>query len=280
MTDTWNDFITSLEDVPLPVAKPSKDAVKFPCPTCSGTGLWQRVGRENHRGERHCFACRGLGYFKTDPRKLAANREKARERKVAQRQNAQQVNADTGLLDKIRAIASWNEFAASLLEQHGNGRVWSEGQVAAITRTIQKTEASQAARAAERNQSATECDLSRIREMFDAASAHYKRPVYRAEGLEISAATAHGRNPHALYVKADGVYMGKVDGGKFWPSYDAKPQLDTLKTALAVISADPRAAAVAWGQKTGRCSCCGRELTNEGSVEAGIGPICADKWGL
>jgi hypothetical protein len=39
-------------------------------------------------------------------------------------------------------------------------------------------------------------------------------------------------------------------------------------------------AAVRYGRQTGRCSCCGRELTNKASIDAGIGPICASKWGL
>lgn len=43
---------------------------------------------------------------------------------------------------------------------------------------------------------------------------------------------------------------------------------------------DPRAAAIAYGQRTGTCSCCGRELTRHSSIDAGIGPVCATKWGL
>ena len=30
---------------------------------------------------------------------------------------------------------------------------------------------------------------------------------------------------------------------------------------------------------TGACSCCGRELTNQVSIDRGIGPICAVKFG-
>lgn len=30
---------------------------------------------------------------------------------------------------------------------------------------------------------------------------------------------------------------------------------------------------------TGVCCICGRELTNHASIDAGIGPICADKYG-
>jgi len=55
---------------------------------------------------------------------------------------------------------------------------------------------------------------------------------------------------------------------------------DAAKERLIEVAADPLAAAVAYGAKTGRCSCCGRILTNELSVELGIGPICRGKWGF
>ena len=46
------------------------------------------------------------------------------------------------------------------------------------------------------------------------------------------------------------------------------------------VAADPYAAAQLYGQQTGSCSCCGRELTNSLSIELGIGPICREKFGL
>lgn len=35
-----------------------------------------------------------------------------------------------------------------------------------------------------------------------------------------------------------------------------------------------------YGRKTGVCISCGAELTDPVSIEAGIGPICATKWGM
>jgi hypothetical protein len=49
--------------------------------------------------------------------------------------------------------------------------------------------------------------------------------------------------------------------------------------AILTAAADPLAAAVAFGRETGSCSCCGRELTVKASIERGIGPICAEKFG-
>jgi hypothetical protein len=54
----------------------------------------------------------------------------------------------------------------------------------------------------------------------------------------------------------------------------------SLIQAVESAAADPYAAAKVYGQETGQCSCCGRELTNKLSIELGIGPICREKFGL
>ena len=71
-------------------------------------------------------------------------------------------------------------------------------------------------------------------------------------------------NPGALYVKAieGDEYLGKILGTE----YSGKPA-----PALVAIAADPRGEAIRYGQRTGQCSCCGRELTKDASIEAGIG---------
>lgn len=43
---------------------------------------------------------------------------------------------------------------------------------------------------------------------------------------------------------------------------------------LKVIAADPKAASALYGVSTGSCGVCGRTLTDEVSLERGIGPIC------
>lgn len=50
-------------------------------------------------------------------------------------------------------------------------------------------------------------------------------------------------------------------------------------TAIAAVEVDPRRALEDHGVRTGRCGCCGRLLTDEGSIARGVGPICAEKAG-
>lgn len=276
MTDTWDSFIDSLVDDATPIpTKPSKTEQKYPCGQCAGTGTYQ--GARVHQEKRHCFACRGKGYFKTDPRKLKQQREaRARKREELKAANMAD-NQSTGLLAEFEAynMLEWNDFARSMYQQHCEGKAWSEKQITTALSMVEKTRISREKRAAEREANAVEVNLQGIIDMFaQATESGYKRPIYRAEGLVISRAPNNGVNAGALYVKdADKQYLGKVVDGRYLGREEAKE-------ALAVIAENPREAAIRYGQRTGTCACCGRSLSNHASIELGIGPICAQKWGL
>ena len=264
MTNHFADFPADDFDT-APAAKTVTARQTFPCTACAGTGNWV-----SPRGAKSgkCFVCKGSGKFLTDPRTRAKNR------------------------------------AASLIEQVNQRGTLSDNQVAAAERMIAKTETTRAANQAAREVNKVEVDLAPIRVMFEAAvRSGHKRPVYRAEGLVISRAPDSGKNPGALYVKDTGsTYGGKVVEATYSPnydgnradfahySYDVKNEtgkvVETVTVrqsateALNKIAADPREASATWGRRTGSCSCCGRELTKTASIEAGIGPICAEKWSL
>lgn len=172
----------------------------------------------------------------------------------------------TAAISFLRSNATGNEFYSSLVAQYDRRGDLSEKQWACVARAMTPKPA------------ATELDVSRIEELFRAAKdAGLKRPAFRAEGVEISEASASSRNVGALYVKADGVYQGKVMGGRFMPVRDVE---ENTAAALLAVAADPRAAAVRYGRLTGHCACCGRELTDPESVARGVGPICEARWGL
>lgn len=291
MTDTFDSFIDQLIDEGdnfTNVPTKQSNAKRFPCPTCNGTGEYRGV--RMHQPKSHCFSCRGLGYFKTDPRKLAANRDKARSKKVTDLQTwldafKEQEPALFDNLDKVRVAGTNNDFIRSLAVQLFERGGLTEKQVAAWHRGNAKLEQLKEQRKAE-EAAAPQADLGPIRVMFDAAVASgHKRPTYRAEGLVINLAAAHGRNPGALYVKSTNqVYGGKLVGTTFHASNDGRAQDFTPNgnayDALMVIAQDPLEAALRYGQRTGTCACCGRKLTNKLSVELGIGPVCRESWGL
>lgn len=54
---------------------------------------------------------------------------------------------------------------------------------------------------------------------------------------------------------------------------------DTRKSVISSIAADVQAASLLYGQESGHCGRCGKELTNEISRSVGIGPWCQKVMG-
>lgn len=286
MQNTFDSFVDSLleQDVETLTSAPTKgEFVKYPCGQCAGTGRYQ--GARIHQEKAHCFACRGLGYFKSSPEKRRQMRDAAR----AKARN----NLERGLaafaeqhpvmfadLREAHALREGSGFIVSLADQLFTKGTLSDKQIAAWYRGKARLEEVRAQRAAEaESRKVAGVDLAPIRAMFDTAKANgLKKTAYRAEGLILKAAPDSGRNAGALYVTDDQQeYLGKLVGTTFHPVRTAPA---SVAEALRAIAEDPKEAAVRWGRKTGRCSCCGRELTDPASVSMGIGPICAEKWGF
>jgi hypothetical protein len=120
-------------------------------------------------------------------------------------------------------------------------------------------------------------NVEKIEHAFEAAISNgLKWPKLRLDSFVFSPAPDSGKNAGSIYVKEDGEYLGKITNGKF---YAVRTCDGERKDRVVKAAADPEASAVAYGKRTGECSCCGRTLTDPESVERGIGPICADKYG-
>lgn len=261
----------------LPAAKPAAVARKtFPCVACAGTGKWR--GGINKSGEGKCFDCAGKGHFMSSRQDRLKAREKRKQSAIKRIHEgvAAVQKANPGLFEGLLEIQTWNSFAADLLRQWTTKGDLSERQIEAANRMLAKVAANKAKRE-EAKADAVVVDLSIIREMFEKVHASgYKRPTYRAAGVVISRAPDNGKNAGHLYVKQSDDYQGKITpDGRFLPVRAADTSVAAL---LQTIAADPKGEAVRHGAKTGNCSCCGRELTKAESVEAGIGPICAERW--
>jgi hypothetical protein len=165
-----------------------------------------------------------------------------------------------------------NDFARSLDEQLVRTGNLTENQVAAVTRIIARQSAAPVAVAA------VGAGVSKMQEAFATAIGNgLKRPKMRIGDFVLKLAPATGRNAGAIYVTAADEYLGKIADGQFTASRDC----DAAKQAeIVALCADPLGSAVAYGQRTGICACCARELTDPESIERGIGPICAEKYGF
>lgn len=176
----------------------------------------------------------------------------------------------------IEAKAATFEFAASLFGAVVRKGDLTPGQYEAVERCIERDKARDAQRAAGPAPSA-DVSAARIAAAFHAATENgLRRPRITINGFQLSLAPATGRNPGAIYVKDQGLYVGKVVGGVFYPGHDFSRE---RLAALQAVFADPAAAARNHGLQTGECSCCGRLLTDPESVRKGIGPICEGRFG-
>ena len=289
-----DDFFSGLDSTPEQLARdssqrrPPDEPTKSParggvpagrhaCFECNGSGFYQGV--RLHQQKEHCFACKGKGYFMTSRAHRERARAKAAERKEAKAKAAVDAyrEAHPGLIEGLEAVSHWNAMAHSLLDALRKYGSLTDKQVSAARSMLAKIAERKAEREAERAARTREVDTGLIEKMFEAArEAGLKRPRFTADGLTISRAPDTGRNAGSLYVKLGHEYAGKITGGRFYPTSGHAEIADRV----AAIAADPLGAARLHGQKTGACSCCGRELTDDQSIAAGIGPVCAEKWGL
>lgn len=247
----------------------------FPCVKCAGTGIATWGYLHTRRGS--CYACKGKGHFLTSRQ----DRVRAQHNAKIRKDNKARDNW-SAFIEAQPAAARWlsdnstKSFAQSLTQAIKKYGSLTEKQLAAIHNIIVKDKEAKPASAP-----AAVLDLSAVFAKFEKAQeSGLKRPKLRLEGVTFM--LAGGRNVGSIYVKEgpayEDTYLGKVaPNGEFTKSRDCSTeQVEMLKT----ISSDVLAAAVAYGRKTGECACCGKELTNHESIELGIGPICADKWGF
>ena len=93
--------------------------------------------------------------------------------------------------------------------------------------------------------------------------------------IKIYPASETSANKGWLYVKGGELYFGKISPeGMFIKGRDAN---DAIVEFLKQIANDPVKFSAMHGRRTGCCCFCARELTTNNSVDAGYGPICADK---
>lgn len=272
----FDDFMRDLEEAsPLENARTTRqtrEQVQHKCQKCEGTGQFRGRG---YTGK--CFECNGKGWFKRSAEDRQKSREAAKRRKAATLADKQAAfnESNPGIVDFLRANG-WSSFFISMLQAYEKYGSLTDNQVRAINSSQAKIAARRIEREERREAAKVIVDLSTIVEMFNKArQSGLKRTKYHAEGLTLQPAGEQSRNAGAIYVHRGVEYIGKVVNGQFMPTWTAH---DDDKKALLIIADNPKEAAVNWGKRTGRCSCCGRELTDPDSIAAGIGPICASKW--
>lgn len=271
-------------DFRAPDASGAEDGMhRETCQKCGGTGNFRGyTGRLLGR----CFACKGQGYklFKTSAEDRAHNRETGRARKLA----AQRAGVEQFAAEHAAEYAYLKAFMAA--PQGGAGflaAMWdaiykfgslTERQLAAVQKFMARSQERRAA-AVSRAESAPSVaeTINPLREsLLKAKASGLKYVRLTTPQFEFSLAKDSGKNPGCIYVKAGETYLGKITPeGRLQTSRDGGAR----EAEIVEVCKDPLAAAKLYGIQTGRCGCCGRELTDPESVAAGIGPVCAERYG-
>lgn len=181
----------------------------------------------------------------------------------------------------LQANEASNDFARSLLTRLREGAELTPKQAAALDRAVAGHQARAEAPAPDTKPEGVKVDVAPMVASLNAAhESGLKRPRLLTARFVFSRAPDKGRNPGAIYVTANSTadaYLGKIIDGQFLPGRDCD---DAQRDAIVAVCADPMGAAKLYGQETGRCSCCGRELTDADSIAASIGPVCAERYGF
>ena len=287
--DPFADFDDDLAEVYRTGGKttPREKTFREKCPKCKGTGVWTSYTGFS-RGE--CFSCKGKGFheFATSPEQ----RQKARRRSQESKAKKAALKAALGRewLEANPEHAKWITdatrrgfgFASSMLDAIMTYGQPTEGQLAAIEKCMARDAERQAEREAQQRlnaeRAAPVANTAILDAMLRAREEGKKWVKLQYSGLLFKLGAAGGRNAEAIWVTdTDGEFLGGVKDGQFTPRRECS---DDQRQQVLTILEDPAKAARVYGLQTGRCSCCGRELTNKASIAAGIGPICAERFGF
>lgn len=250
------------------------------CRKCRGTGKWHSY---SGMSAGTCYACKGTGLGLS----MSPNAIKNRASYQVKKQNGARVLAEkiAAFTDAHKDIMAWwannqgFEFARSTQQGFMKYGSLTEGQMAAIRRSIDGAQERAAARRAEQESRAVLVGgqgFDRLVAAFQKAGAKIKHPCLQFGDIAFKPAPASGKNAGYIYVTAGkkygSDYYGKISPeGKMIPMGGVSAE---IVARVKAIGEDPEAQSILHGKKTGICACCGAELTNAESVERGIGPIC------
>ncbi len=132
--------------------------------------------------------------------------------------------------------------------------------------------------------------FGKVNEVFDLASQTLKYPkivVQLADDsdLKMSRSGSKSKTPGSVMLTdggpfGDNVYYGRITDGELILSRDGKARSEELQLLLKSMTSDLASFAKMHGHRTGNCCFCRLELSHASSLEAGYGPICADKYNL
>tara|TARA_R110000765_G_scaffold170696_3_gene275707 strand:+ start:8218 stop:8799 length:582 start_codon:yes stop_codon:yes gene_type:complete len=178
--------------------------------------------------------------------------------------------------DWIQINAGCNSFANSLLGSMERYGQLSDRQIAAVERNLESAPSA-----------ASTKPLARIVDTMLHAKQKLKYPKLRIDRdsryMVLSVAGDRSKYTNSVMITDGGPFGDNEYYGRITPSgefHSGRNCDEAILKILTELNEDPAAVISDSGHANGQCACCGRELTNPESVELGIGPVCATRWGV
>jgi hypothetical protein len=175
-------------------------------------------------------------------------------------------------------------FAISLISQYHRKHTLSDGQLPYVAQLIREAKGERRTRVTEVG------DFAGVVALFTAVSGKLRFPKIRlrveSQNLVLSVCGPKSSAPGSININGDGGWNGTWYGrvspeGEFDRARACTDAFAAhLVPVLVELSKDPFAAVKRFGTLTGNCMFCGRSLEDQRSKVAGMGPVCAQMWGL
>jgi len=179
------------------------------------------------------------------------------------------------LFENLKIVEN-NSFVNQMAFKYAKFGSLTEKQINVLTSIFRNEVAQKATRA--KNQGSISVD--KIKELFEVPKSNgLKYPKFTVGDITLSLPTENSAsyNKDAIYVRHEGVYVGKIMDGKFMPLSFCDA---SVSDKLMAIAKDPRGEAIGHGHMHGNCSMCRKKLSDPRSMKIGMGEICANNWGF
>jgi hypothetical protein len=134
---------------------------------------------------------------------------------------------------------------------------------------------------------AEKSEYPNILKLFQEANKNLKFPkihlMYKGDKVKLSLAGIRSRFPGSINITDGGPYgantwYGRIrENGVFEPSRNLS---ENIVNFLEELEIDPMGIAKEYGEISGSCMFCRKELTDTRSTDMGYGPVCAKNYGL
>jgi hypothetical protein len=180
-----------------------------------------------------------------------------------------------------------NDFATSLIDREDRNLYMSESQCSWVFKIAEDLRQLKEPKPEVRSTTRSVDASNILASLAEARAKGIKKPMLRLlmptdNHIKVKYMSM-GKNAGGCWVTSNDNLIGKIDDGGVF-TFTGRPYtdkfVDEVFDFIDITNYDVKSALESYGKITSKCGCCGLPLTNKKSIELGIGPICAEKYGV